>query len=239
MYMLHPTFPEPVRLVTDRASGFRLTATGWGAFTIVAEVRGRDGTVQKLKHVLQLRESAGTGASPPAAGSAPASRAAGTSTIFLSHSPIDGRLAGQVSRELESRGMKVTNSATALTFTSRGGETTRSALEQSDAVIALDSDTPSNSIDDELSTARGLHKTVVHVRVGAGSRKDAATGDKTPPDRPLVISDPGPGSKTRIEKIADEVMQVLQPNTGAPRDADVKPAAKPRTTKTVRRTPKR
>src|SRR5262245_9677986 len=37
-YVLHPTFPDPVRVVTDRQSKFKLTALGWGEFSIAAEV---------------------------------------------------------------------------------------------------------------------------------------------------------------------------------------------------------
>jgi hypothetical protein len=37
-YVLHPTFPDPVRVVTDRQSRFRLSALGWGEFSITAEV---------------------------------------------------------------------------------------------------------------------------------------------------------------------------------------------------------
>ncbi|WP_406179173.1 protein kinase domain-containing protein [Streptomyces sp. NBC_01006] len=38
VYHLHPTFPEPDRVVTDRATGFELTMSAWGEFTITADV---------------------------------------------------------------------------------------------------------------------------------------------------------------------------------------------------------
>src|SRR4051794_8520264 len=47
-YMLHRTFPNPVRTVTQRASGFRLNGSGWGEFTIHAVVVNADGQSHKL-----------------------------------------------------------------------------------------------------------------------------------------------------------------------------------------------
>ena len=55
VYTLHPTFRDPVRTVTDRASQFRLETAGWGTFTIYAKVFRRDGAVVELEHELELR----------------------------------------------------------------------------------------------------------------------------------------------------------------------------------------
>ena len=57
-YVLHPTFSEPVQRQTDRSSGFRLNASGWGEFLIHINVHTRDGKVIKLEHWLRLSESA-------------------------------------------------------------------------------------------------------------------------------------------------------------------------------------
>ncbi|MGQ0799390.1 MAG: pYEATS domain-containing protein [Pseudomarimonas sp.] len=53
-YQLHPTFPNPQRTVCHRPSQFKLNASGWGVFTIHAQVIARDGRVSKLSHRLQL-----------------------------------------------------------------------------------------------------------------------------------------------------------------------------------------
>ncbi len=53
-YTLHPTFPEPIRVVTDRASKFQLRCAGWGVFRIPVEVRLKDGRSIKLQHQLQF-----------------------------------------------------------------------------------------------------------------------------------------------------------------------------------------
>jgi transcription initiation factor IIF auxiliary subunit len=53
-YRLHPTFPEPNRTVTDRASKFQLRCSGWGVFLIPIEVRLKEGKTIQLKHQLQF-----------------------------------------------------------------------------------------------------------------------------------------------------------------------------------------
>jgi transcription initiation factor IIF auxiliary subunit len=60
MYVLHPTFHNPVRLVTDRSSNFRLDTSGWGTFTIHAKAVHQDGTETHLKHDLVLLYPDGT-----------------------------------------------------------------------------------------------------------------------------------------------------------------------------------
>lgn len=57
-YTLHPTFPNPVRLVCDRGKGtqaFALSSNGWGEFTIAARVIRQDGGVQALSYRLRLQ----------------------------------------------------------------------------------------------------------------------------------------------------------------------------------------
>jgi hypothetical protein len=55
-YILHPTFPNPVQEVTNRAENFRLTARGWGEFMIHVNVHLKDGETVKYDHWLKLRD---------------------------------------------------------------------------------------------------------------------------------------------------------------------------------------
>jgi transcription initiation factor IIF auxiliary subunit len=56
-YFLHPTFPNPVRNVSDRASNFALNASGWGTFEVGALVHLRDGTTAIISHELDFSRS--------------------------------------------------------------------------------------------------------------------------------------------------------------------------------------
>ncbi|MFN2507316.1 MAG: pYEATS domain-containing protein [Chthoniobacterales bacterium] len=53
-YTLHPTFPEPIRTVTDPTTKFQLRCSGWGVFRIPVEVRLKGGGIIQLKHDLQF-----------------------------------------------------------------------------------------------------------------------------------------------------------------------------------------
>ena len=53
-WRLHPTFPDPVRKVSDRQSKFRLDTGGWGTFVVHAVVYMKTGSVERLRHQLQL-----------------------------------------------------------------------------------------------------------------------------------------------------------------------------------------
>jgi len=59
-YVLHPTFPDPVRTVKDPAGGFSLKTAGWGSFELKAFVYKTDGQKELLTHQVKLM------AEPPA-----------------------------------------------------------------------------------------------------------------------------------------------------------------------------
>ena len=58
-YSLHPTFPQPVRRISNRDSNFKLETAGWGEFPIDAKVVYKDGSEIKLKHELELKYPSG------------------------------------------------------------------------------------------------------------------------------------------------------------------------------------
>lgn len=53
-WTLHPTFTNPVRKTSDRASNFRLETGGWGTFPIIARLQLKNGGRFKLRHSLKL-----------------------------------------------------------------------------------------------------------------------------------------------------------------------------------------
>lgn len=61
-YMLHPTFPEPVRTVCERGpgggKGFVLSSNGWGTFTVGVKITFADGEIRQLRHELQFASRA-------------------------------------------------------------------------------------------------------------------------------------------------------------------------------------
>lgn len=53
-YRLHYTFPDPIRVVTDRKSRFALDASGWGEFVIYITIYTKDGHEQFAEYALDL-----------------------------------------------------------------------------------------------------------------------------------------------------------------------------------------
>ena len=55
-YELHPTFPNPNRIVTDENTRFALEGTGWGEFAIGITITYKDGGIDRTEYYLQLEE---------------------------------------------------------------------------------------------------------------------------------------------------------------------------------------
>ncbi len=43
-YVLHETFPDPIRKISDRSSGFQLETSGWGTFRVYITIKLRTGS---------------------------------------------------------------------------------------------------------------------------------------------------------------------------------------------------
>ena len=56
-YILHPTFPDPVRRVVDREHSFALQSEGWGTFVINARVFFKVGEATHERYYLRLEEN--------------------------------------------------------------------------------------------------------------------------------------------------------------------------------------
>lgn len=54
-YVLHPTFPNPIREMKTPENQFELRTNGWGVFELKAFVNMKDGKKIKLTHMLDLR----------------------------------------------------------------------------------------------------------------------------------------------------------------------------------------
>jgi len=67
-YTLHPSFPEPVRVIKNRSNCFALFSSGWGAFTLGVEATFTDGSTSNMTHFVDLLKSWPRGAMPAAFG---------------------------------------------------------------------------------------------------------------------------------------------------------------------------
>jgi hypothetical protein len=56
-YALHPSFPDPVRLVVNKASKFALFSSGWGGFSIKIRINYENGSLFSTSYSLRLDRS--------------------------------------------------------------------------------------------------------------------------------------------------------------------------------------
>jgi transcription initiation factor IIF auxiliary subunit len=62
-YVLHPTFPEPIRKIKNPEGGFVLKTEGWGEFDLKAFAHMKDGSKRVLNHYVQLASDPAVGVS--------------------------------------------------------------------------------------------------------------------------------------------------------------------------------
>ena len=163
-YVLHPTFPQPIRVVRDRASNFKLDSKGWGEFMVHAKVVTKDGKTIILNHWLALRGRAKPGDEQSDISEKP--------TVFVSYSKADYQLAASIRRLLEGRGIEVL-SEDQLDAGEYIQSSIRSLIGKSDAVLALISEDPSSWVLHEISEAQKQQVPVLPLLLG----KDASLPD--------------------------------------------------------------
>jgi transcription initiation factor IIF auxiliary subunit len=56
-YVLHPTFPNPVRVKQDPKKMFAVTSRGWGEFSVGINVHLKSGETQRLSYELDLEKN--------------------------------------------------------------------------------------------------------------------------------------------------------------------------------------
>jgi len=99
-YFLHPTFQNPIHLVTNKKSKFKLSGSGWGVFDIKAEVLQDEKKILTLNHRLKFDDDKKLEALKSTKGS-----------VFVTHSVADGPIANELAALLIAEGYRVTASA--------------------------------------------------------------------------------------------------------------------------------
>jgi hypothetical protein len=162
VWILHPSFKEPRRVVTERSDNFRLNTAGWDDFLLRAQVVLADGEKRLLKHNLRLEYPDKEAAATEAAAQVRRQRC-----IYLSYSQQDSRVARKLRAGLENAGLKVLDQ----TRLGKDEPWSEALMEQYDVVVGLvGEDGISPRVSDEIQTAMSSSKpTLLLVPVGASS----------------------------------------------------------------------
>ena len=166
-YHLHPTFPKPVHRVTDRASNFRLDASGWGVFQLKAQIEMKDGAVVGLGHMLELAyPEDGDDEAPRQAAMRGGDEAPMPSrSVFLSAGTADSAVASALRADLIDRGFEVVSDDDIEPGMSWDIEI-GNVLKRTDAMVAVTSDIPSTWVEREVHAAAQHGTKVIPVVVG-------------------------------------------------------------------------
>jgi hypothetical protein len=193
-YILHPTFPDPVRLVTDRASNFKLNSKGWGEFMIHANVVTKTGRTLRLNHWLKLSGGKSLGERE--------SRQTEKPSVFLAYSKVDYPLAAELSRFLEARGLEVL-SENQLKPDEPIMSAVRSLIGRADAVLALIAEEPSSWVLNEISEAEKQQIPIVPMLLGKETILPPSIANK----QPLHIENPQ--DRRQVEEAIDAELSKL------------------------------
>jgi hypothetical protein len=198
-WFLHPSFPNSVVVSRERSTGFRLETSGWGTFTLRAEVHCVDGSEQTLRQPLLLFYPDDAAAAKarmdaprtPSAEAADAQRLAGAAAeqgvrkVFLSYAASDRRAARAVRGALETLGLTVVDDS------SIGADqplefATHNLLTGADATVAyVSSELPSAFVAQEINAAFKAGKPTL---VFTGKELGPIAG--VPSEVPVVRLDP-------------------------------------------------
>jgi prokaryotic YEATS domain/TIR domain len=157
-YALHPTFRDPVRMITDRASKFKLRSSGWGEFSIAATATMDDGEEVPLERWLTLE-----GPGDPAQDS-PGDRP----RVFISYSGLDRPFVAPLLERLRKEGIEVLSPDTLLAGESIH-RSVEEALQKADVVALVTRGELRGWAQEELTYALERGKTVVPILVGGTS----------------------------------------------------------------------
>jgi hypothetical protein len=159
-YTLHPTFPNPVREVSDRASKFKLLAGGWGEFAVEALVRQKVGDEIALERWITFSGSGEEAGRPTEASRRP--------RIFLSYGATDEPLVRILRRGVEAQGVDIF-SPDDLKERESWPETIRHGMQQADLLVVSASGELRGFAELALAHASLQHKPIVPVLVGDAS----------------------------------------------------------------------
>lgn len=172
-YILHPTFRNPHRIVTDRNSNFRLDSNGWGEFMIHAKITTVHETTFNMDHWLRLSEE---GEEPAPTRAAPTEMVKKPKRVYLSFGNADLYLASQVGKFLQEHGVEVVT-GNDITAGESIGRAIQSSIGHSDSVVALVSNESSQWVNAEIEEANKQGKDLIPFILGKGTNVPTALED--------------------------------------------------------------
>jgi len=175
-WLLHPSFPQPERTVSDRTTKFRLDSAGWGTFMISCELQiegGEDSVI--LEHQLELEYPEGESRTP-------ARKGVDGAVVYLSFPSETSNLVHKIQKKLESEGVRVLNINNAQLGIPLA-EASRQMICAAHAVVAIqDGQRPSEFVRKDVEEAAGASVPTMQFMVGGneGQVSSESTSTRAP-----------------------------------------------------------
>jgi hypothetical protein len=169
VYTLHPTFPTPVRQVSDRATNFRLDSAGWGEFEIFVDIVFKNGKHEQKKHWLELVAPAPEKRTVKTRAAEAKAESRGRPSVFLSNSVTDISMTRALRSQLAESGLDVVT----INDLAPGVPWEKSItmiLKQADVAIFVISERPSPYLQMEIDAALAQNVShIIPILVGPGA----------------------------------------------------------------------
>ncbi len=163
-YLLHSSFPEPLRVCKDPAGNFRLHASGWGEFSIRILIREKDGQMLRTSHWLDLSSENPDAPAPVKKQHRDPEPGSRLKSVFLSFDNSQTRLAMDVAKQLYDIGLEVKSSVQTEPGKSIK-ENIEEAIKSSDVVITIKSGRKAGKWQElEEQYAREKNKTIIPLK---------------------------------------------------------------------------
>jgi hypothetical protein len=210
-YVLHSSFRNPEREVTDRNSRFRLDARALGEFMLYVFIHKKSGRVTKREHWVRLLRG-GTVAVLPGSKARRPPRA-GTPAVFISSSVTELPLVRALGESLKAGGVDVlipSDDQSGLSWDA----SLNALLERADSAVFIFSGDPGKWVEREI-VAASTHKLPILPVILVGPRNKAKVPRQLKDHEPLYIKmlSEAPDGRSvaglELTKLADRIRSML------------------------------
>ena len=156
-YLLHPTFPNRLRISSDASNGFRIESKGWGEFRIdISIIKKESAGMLQLAHWLVLSDEDNEVVSRGVPDEIEAKK------VYISYSKIDTRTAQTLENMLADLGMEVASGSDI-----QPGVSMKKYIEESidsaDVVITINPGNENDWQKAEIEIAEGFQKNIIPI----------------------------------------------------------------------------
>lgn len=200
-YLLHKTFPNPIKIKTNRDEKFIFRTSGWGTFLINIEISLVNGEQHFQSHYLILDENYNSSKIDKPIEADPESEEEKKPKIYLSYSSLLKKYADELGSKFKESGIKVID-----VYDSPEGEPLedfiQESIDESDHLISLKSKYDSPLLDIESELAKLKNKSTYSINLKNIDLKQNLNKQK------LSILQNGVAKNIQIDDVINDITKI-------------------------------